>query len=379
MSKRLPPKGLEAPVELEELRRSIDSIDRSILELLNQRAQIVKQVGEAKRRTSKPIYHAGRERDLVAALRSENPGPFPDEGIAPVFREIISATRSLEGPLRVAYLGPEGTYSHLAARKQFGSCGEFLSMLSISEIFRAVETGAAEFGIIPIENTTEGAVTSSLDAMVDAKVTLCAEVLVPISHQLLSRSGKLEDIQSVVSHPQPLAQCRGWLDRHLPGIPRVATASTVTAAKRAVEDPSLAAIGSALAGELNGLAVVAADIEDDRDNTTRFVVIGREGPGPSGHDLTSAVYTIRRDQSGALYRLLEPFSRHGITLTALQCRPIQGHHWEYHFFLDLEGHASQPDVAKALTEAASCADSYRVLGSFPRAGEVEKREGGSAS
>jgi len=379
MSKRLPPNGSEDPPELEELRRSIDSIDRSILELLNQRAQVVKRVGETKRRVASPIYHAGRERDLVSALRSENAGPFPDEGIAPVFREIVSATRSLEGPLRVAYLGPEGTYSHLAARKQFGSCVAFLPVLSHLEIFRAVETGAAEFGIVPVENTTEGAVTPSLDAMVDAKVTLCGEVILPISHQLLSRSGKLEDVQSVVSHPQPLAQCRGWLDRHLPGIPRVAAASTVAAARRAAEDPTFAAIGSALAGELNGLRVVAAGIEDDRDNTTRFVVIGREGPGPSGHDLTSAVYTIRRDQSGALYRLLEPFSRNGITLTALQCRPIQGHHWEYHFFLDLEGHVSQPEVEKALTEAASSADSYRVLGSFPRAGEVEKREGGAAS
>ncbi len=375
MTKRQSNTGLDDPPEVVELRHQIDVVDRSILEKLNERAEIVKRVGDAKESSASPIYRAGRERDLVSALSGINSGPFPDEGIASVFREIISATRSLERRLRVAYLGPEGTYSHLAVRKQFGSCIDLVPARAISEIFTLVERGGADLGVVPMENTTEGAVTPSFDAMVDMKTTVCGEVIVPVAHQLLSRSGRLEDIGSVVSHPQPLGQCREWLDRNLPTIPRVEAASTALAAERAKDDPSLAAIGSTVAAEVNDLQIAAADIEDRRGNTTRFVVIGNDAAPPTGNDLTSILYTIRRDESGALHKLLEPFSRHGVTLTSIQSRPIQGHHWEYHFFLDVEGHISEERVAAALRDAADCADSYRVLGSFPRAEDVDARGG----
>ncbi len=353
--------------ELEALRRRIDQVDRTILEQLNLRAKIVQEVGALKAQQGEVVYRAGRERDLLAGLLDANEGPFPHEAVAPVFREIISATRSLQGRLRVAYLGPEGTYSHLAARQQFGNCVDFVSANAISEIFTLVERGGAELGVVPVENTTEGAVTPSFDAMVDSKVTLCGEILVPVQHQLLSQSGRVEDIQQVASHPQPLGQCREWLEMHLPEIPRIETASTVVAAKRAASDPGLAAIGSVMAAEVHNLKVVAANIEDRGDNTTRFVIVGSHLPAPTGRDLTSVVYTIRRDESGALHRLIEPFARHGVTLTAIHSRPIRGQSWEYHFFLDLEGHSSEENVVTALREAAACADSYRILGSFPRA------------
>ncbi|MBW2713386.1 MAG: prephenate dehydratase [Deltaproteobacteria bacterium] len=349
------------------MRRRIDDVDCAILEQLNLRAEIVLEVGSLKAEQDAAVYRAGRERDLVAKLSEANAGPFPHEGIAPVFREVISATRSLESRLRIAYLGPEGTYSHLAARQQFGHCVEYVSASAISEIFRLVERGGADLGVVPVENTTEGAVTPSLDALVDSKVALCGEIIVPVTHQLLSKSGRREDIQQVASHTQPLGQCREWLEMHLPGIPRMETASTVVAAQRAAADESLAAIGSSVAAEVYGLKVVEANIQDRGDNTTRFVIVGNDSPASTGHDLTSVVYTIRRDESGALHRLIEPFARHGVTLTAIHSRPIRGHHWEYHFFLDLEGHPSEENVAIALREAATCADSYRILGSFPRA------------
>jgi chorismate mutase/prephenate dehydratase len=361
-------KGItEDSPELEALRRRIDEVDHSILENLNLRAKIVQEVGTLKAQEGEAVYRAGRERDLVAGLRESNEGPFPNEGIGPVFREVISATRSLESRLRVAYLGPEGTYSHLAARQQFVNCVDFVSANTIPEIFTLVERGGADLGVVPVENTTEGAVTPSFDALVDSKVTLCGEILVPVQHQLFSQSGRLEDIQQVASHPQPLGQCREWLDMHLPGIPRIETASTVVAAQRATSDTGLAVIGSSMAAEVHDLKIVAADIEDRGDNTTRFVIVGNDLPAPTGRDLTSVVYTIRRDESGALHRLIEPFARHGVTLTAIHSRPIRGQSWEYHFFLDLEGHSSEENVVTALREAAACADSYRILGSFPRA------------
>lgn len=353
--------------ELEALRHRIDDVDRAILEQLNLRAEIVQEVGDLKAARAEVVYRSGRERDLVESLREANHGPFPDEGIGPVFREVISATRSLESRLRVAYLGPEGTYSHLAARRQFGKCVDFVAASAISEIFTLVERGGADLGVVPVENTTEGAVTQSFDALVNSKVTLVGEILVPVQHQLLSQSGRMEDIQQVASHPQPLGQCREWLEMHLAGLPRMETASTVVAAQRAASDSSLAAIGSSLAAEVNNLKVVAGNIEDRGDNTTRFVVIGNDVSTPTGRDLTSVVYTIRRDESGALHRLIEPFARHGVTLTGIHSRPIRGQSWEYHFFLDLEGHATEENVSTALREAAESADSYRILGSFPRA------------
>lgn len=356
----------QASDELEELREAIDAVDRSILDRLNERARLVQQVGEIKRATRAPVYTAARERDLVEVLRRANPGPFPSEAVGPVFREIVSATRSLEGGMRVAYLGPEGTFSHLAVRERLGASAPGVAAASIAEVFAAVERGQAELGVVPVENTTEGVVTETLDVLSRSSVPICGEILVRVSLHLLSRAARLADVRRVASHPQPLAQSRGWLDRHLPGAARVETASTAAAAELALREDGVAAVGSALLAELKGLDVLAASIEDRSDNTTRFLVIGSEPPPPSGDDLTLLVYTAGRDQPGALHRLLEPFARYRVNLTSIQSRPMPGKPWEYLFYLELEGHRDEEAVAKAMAEAEAVAQSCRVLGSFPR-------------
>jgi chorismate mutase / prephenate dehydratase len=354
-------------IEIERLRARIDAVDDAILARLNERAELVEQVGKAKQAEGSSVYEPTRERRIIDRLRAGNSGPFPSEALAPVFREIISGTRSLEEPVRVAYLGPEGTFSHQAAREQFGALALLCGVGSISDVFAAVEAGRAQLGIVPVENTTEGVVTQTLDSFGEREVTVCAERVLRVSNALLSKSGQLEDVRRVISHPQPLAQCRRWLDQQLPGIPREEMASTAAAAQRAAGDPECAAIGSLLSAEVYGLAVVAAGIEDRRDNSTRFLVIGGDPPPPSGRDLTSVVFTIRRDEAGALFRLIEPFAREGVNLTSIQLRPIKGKPWEYLFFLDCEGHRSEAAVHRALESAARVAHSTRVLGSFPRA------------
>jgi chorismate mutase/prephenate dehydratase len=355
--------------ELASLRAAIDRVDRELLDRLNERARLVQQVGALKGRSGLPVYSAARERDVIAALVAANGGPFPAASIGPVFREIISGTRSLEGPLRVAFLGPDGTYSHLAARRQFGESAAFVPLATIDAVFAAVDRGQCELGVVPVENTTEGVVTRTLDAFVDSEVAICGETVQRIVHNLLSQSGRLEDVRRVASIGQVLAQCRGWLERRLPGVERVETASSAAAAELARADASVAAIGSSLAAAMNGLATIEAGIEDRRDNTTRFLLLGRVAPPPSGRDLTSAVFTVRKAQSGALHQLLEPFARHGVNLTSIQSRPMPGKPFEYLFFLDMEGHRSDPAVARALADASAVAYSHRVLGSFPRAGE----------
>lgn len=357
----------EVSQELEGLRRAIDAVDEEILDRLERRAALVQQVGELKRRARTAVYRSARERDLITALEAKCRGPFPRAGVAPVFREIISATRSLEAALRVAYLGPEGTFSHLAARESFGQTAGFVPVRSIPDVFAAVERGDADHGVVPVENTTEGVVTATLDALLESPVTICGERLLRIAHHLLSRAPDLAAVRRVASHPQPLAQCRVWLDRHLPNAERIETASTSAAASLAAEDPETAAIASELVGELRGLPALARAIEDRRDNTTRFLVLGGDAPEPSGSDLTSVAFTVRKSQSGALHQLLAPFAAHGVNLTSIQARPLKGAPWEYVFFLDLEGHAREERVQDALVEAGRVANSYRVLGSFPRA------------
>jgi chorismate mutase/prephenate dehydratase len=364
--------------ELDALRSAIDAVDREILERLNQRARLVEQVGALKRSRAAVVYQAARERDLVAGLEAANPGPFPTAGIRPVFREIVSATRSLEASLRIAYLGPEGTFSHLAARETFGSQAAFLAQPTIADVFAAVERGQADHGVVPVENTTEGVVTQTLDTLVESELPICGEAVLPIALCLLSQSGRLEDVRRVASHPQPLAQCRSWLDRHLPRAERMELASTVAAGALAAREADVAAVGSRLAAELLGLRIAAENVQDRRDNSTRFAVLGGEPAPPSGHDLTSVVFTVRKAEAGALHRLLAPFARHGVNLTSIQSRPLKGTPWEYLFFIDLEGHRSEPDVAAALAEAAEIAHSARVLGSFPRAAQGTARRGDGA-
>jgi len=357
--------------ELASLRRRIDEIDGEILARLNQRATCVQRVGALKQGGRKgPIYVAARERDLVSALVKANQGPFPNAGIPHVFREIISATRSLEERVRVAFLGPDGTFSHQAARRQFGSQVDYVPVTNMRDVFTMTERGDTQFGVVPVENTIEGPITVTFDALVETDVTVCSEIKLEISEHLMSRTGKIEDVQKVASHPQPLAQCRGWLEANLHGIETIETTSTAAAAQLAHADEKVASIGSEVTATVYDLLTIAAGIEDHRGNTTRFLVVGRETPAPSGQDLTSAIFTVRRDQSGALHNLLGPFAKHGVNLTAVQSRPMKGKPWEYNFIVDMEGHQNDPAVRRALDEAAEVAASHKVLGSFPRALEV---------
>jgi len=353
--------------QLDGLRERIDRVDGKILESLNERARLVEEVGRVKESGSASVYAPSRERRIVEGLRAANPGPFPEAGIAPVFREIISATRSLEESIRVAYMGPAGTFSHEAALKRFGDLADFVDVGSIREVFIAVEAGKARLGVVPVENTTEGIVTQTFDALAEFSVPVCAEVVLPISLDLLSRSGRLEDVVRVASHPQPLAQARAWLERHLPEAEQIQTASTVIAAELAAEAPDLAAVASTTAGNVNGLRPVERRIQDRSDNATRFLVIGQGASEPSSQAMTSVVFTIGRHQPGGLHSLLAPMARRGVNLTSIQLRPMPGRPWEYLFFIDLEGDRGDPELAAALDEAAEIAHSTRILGSFPRA------------
>ena len=387
MSEPLSQEPREAEAEsgvagLAGLRAELDEVDRAILAALNRRAALAQEVGLRKRAAGVGVYRPARERDLVAALAAQNPGPFPSAALPAVFREIISATRGLESRLRIAYLGPAGTFSHLAAREAFGSQAEYRPAESIPEALAALSRGEAEHAVVPVENSSEGVVTQTLDALLEDAPPLCGERLLRISHHLLSQARELAEVQRVASHPQPLAQCRNWLARHLPGRALIETASTAAAAELARRDGAVAAIGAALLaqsgdggdcgnagepGSLRNLQVLARSIEDRSDNTTRFLVLGGEAPEASGADLTSVAYTVRRGEAGALHKLLEPFAKARVNLAAIHARPMRGRPWEYVFFLDLEGHQSEPHLQRACQEAAALSSSHRLLGSFPRA------------
>jgi chorismate mutase/prephenate dehydratase len=353
--------------ELDELRRQIDEIDSEVLRLLNDRARVVQSVGELKHSRNAPVFAPAREQQIVERLARVNPGPFPNAGLAPVFREIVAATRSLEAELPISFFGPEGTFTHQAAKERFGELAPLVGLASINEVFASVENGKAEIGVVPVENTTAGVVTETLDAFAETDLLICGEIVLRISLDLFSRSGRMEDVRTIVSHPQPLAQCRRWLDEHLAGVERVEAASTAAAVKQAAEDSSIAAVGSSVAGETFGLRTIESAIQDRRENTTRFLILGRQAPEATGNDQTSVLFTIRKDEAGGLYRLIEPMAKRGVSLTSIQLRPIAGKPWEYYFFVDFEGHQSDPQVAAALAEATAVAHSHRVLGSFPRA------------
>jgi chorismate mutase/prephenate dehydratase len=361
--------------ELERLREQIDAVDRALLAELNRRAVLVEGVGRLKAGRRDLVYRAARERDLVEALVHENPGPFPSAALPAVYREILSAMRSLEARLRVAYLGPLGTSSHVAAREAFGEQVEGIPVVTLADVIGAVERGQADHGLLPIENTSEGVVTQALDALLESEVPLVGESWLRISYQLIAKSELRSELLRVASHPQAMAQCRGWLDRNLPGLERIETSSTAAAAELAKSQPGTAAIVNPFLAAERGLPILATAIEDRRDNTTRFLVLGGAKPPPSGNDLTMLAYTVRKAESGALHRLLEPFSRHGVNLTSIQARPLKGAPWEYVFFIDLEGHRSEERVRVAVEEAGRVANSFRVLGSFPRAREARRDEG----
>lgn len=351
---------------LAEIRTAIDAIDREILERLNRRAALALEVGRVKERQGGAFYVPSREEDLVRRLQQGNPGPFPDAAIRTVWKEIISASLSLEKPLTVAYLGPQGTFTHQACRKQFGLSARYQPARTIPEVFDAVEKGKTPYGVIPVENTTEGVVNHTLDMFLRSDLKIVAEVLLRVSHNLLSLSGKTEDVRRIYSHPQPLGQCRGWLEQHFPDVPVLDATSTAQAAKLAAEDPEAAAVASELAADLYGLRTVEARIEDNPDNFTRFLVVGREIPERGTANKTSILFAVR-DAVGALYRMLQPFYECEVNLTKIESRPSKERAWQYVFFVDMEGHVDDERVQMALARLEPQCHFLKVLGSYPEA------------
>ena len=354
-----------ADIDLDRLREEIDALDDDILSLLNRRAEVAKQVGEFKAAHAQTYYVPGRERAIFERLTAKNPGPFPNDAVRKVFREIISASLSLEQPLKVAFLGPKATFTHVAAMQQFGLSAQLVSQKGITQVFEEVARGRAEFGVVPVENSNEGVVSHTLDMFMESDLKINAEILLGISHDLLSLSGSMADVQRVCSHPQALAQCRKWLEENLPDIPLVDVASTALAAQMASEDASVAAIASEAAGNLYGLQVAKRKIEDNPNNFTRFLVVGKEMPSPTGCDKTSIMFSVK-DEPGILYRMLEPFSSRKINLSKIESRPMKRKAWEYIFFLDMEGHIEEEPIADALVELKQYCQFIKVLGSFPR-------------
>jgi len=353
------------PGELERLREAIDRTDDRILEALNERATLARAIGTLK---VGQAYRPEREAQVLLRVKARNAGPLSGETVAMLFREIMSACLALERPITVAYLGPRGTFSERAALKHFGLAAEAVAVASIDEVFRDVESGAADFGVVPVENSTEGAVGRSLDLMPQSPLQVCGEVIVRIHHNLMSRAAPadLAEIRRVFSHGQSLAQCHEWLNRNLPDAERVAVASNAEAARRAAEEPGSAAVAGDMAAEHYGLSILAANIEDEPNNTTRFLVLGDYRPKPTGRDKTSLVLSAR-NKAGAVYEMLTPFARRGVSMTKFESRPSRMALWEYLFFVDIEGHRDDANVAAALEEVAGIAGFLKVLGSYPQA------------
>jgi len=351
--------------EIARLRERINRIDDEILKLANQRAATAHSIGRLKEKISDRIYLPSREEEIFERLEKNNPGPFPTDSIKPVYREIISACRSLERSLRVAYLGPAATFTHIAARDQFGHKTGFIPELSVKDVFEAVEKGAADFGVVPVENSTEGVVAHTLDMFLDSNLNISAEIILGIHHCLLGKAKTVDQARRIYSHYQALAQCRSWLRKNLPNLEVLDAASTSEAARLASKDRNSAAIASAYAAEYYGLKILARDIEDLKHNYTRFFVVGKRYGEWTGNDLTMIMFSLK-DQPGVLYRSLASFADRKINLTKIESRPLKGKAWEYIFFVEMEGHIEDLKVSDALKGLSQKCVFVRVLGSFPR-------------
>jgi chorismate mutase/prephenate dehydratase len=351
---------------LQAHRKEIDRIDDDIVRLLNERARHVIEIGNLKKAddTQANLHTPAREAEILERLCKLNPGPFPSEGLRAVYREIMSGSLALEGPLKVAYLGPRATFTHLACLRKFGSSAQYLPMTSIKDVFNEVERGRADFGVVPIENSTEGVVNHTLDMFIDSNLQIYGEVLQEVSHHLLSKNDSLEGIKKIYSHPHAIAQCRQWLETTLPDVPVSEVHSTARAAEICTEDVSAAAIASELAGQIYGLKVLKARIEDNINNYTRFLVLSSKAPERTGKDKTSVMLSVK-DKVGALYELLRPFASHGANLTKIESRPSRRKAWEYIFFIDLEGHMEEERVKRALNEIKPRCLFLKILGSYP--------------
>lgn len=354
---------------LARIRSRIDGIDARIHALLNERAGLARDVGISKHKEGRTVdfYRPEREAEVLRRALERNKGPLRDEEILRLFREIMSACLAQQEPLKVAFLGPEGTFTQQAVLKQFGHSVRALSLTSIEEVFREVEAGSADFGVVPIENSSEGTVNNTLDMFLTSPLCICGEVELRIHQHLLGRMDALDRIVRVCAHPQGLAQCRAWLQENLPGAERVPVSSNAEGARRARDEAGTAAIAGSAAAEVYGLGILVPEIEDRHDNTTRFLVIGRKAFPPSGEDKTTLlVSAAHTDAPGALFRLLEPFAGHQLSMTRIESRPSRRRKWDYVFFIDVEGHAASEPLASALAEVRERASLFRILGSYPR-------------
>lgn len=348
--------------DIGRLRERIDAIDAEVLALISERADCAHRIGELKGGAA--VYRPEREAQVLRRLIELNQGPLPAESVRHLFTEVISACRALERTMDVAFLGPRGTYSEEAVRKHFGAQAQGHACASIAEAFRAVEAGQAGYGVVPIENSTEGGIGLTLDLLLGTRLRICGEVLLPIHHCLLATGGGIADVQRVYAHAQSLGQCERWLQRELPRAERIPCGSNAEAARRAAQESGAAAIASRAAADIYGLGVLAQNIEDQPDNTTRFVVIGDQDIAPSGRDKTSVAMSAP-NRPGALHELLAPLAEHGVSMTRFESRPSGTGLWEYVFFFDVEGHQQEPAVTRALAAVRARAAFLKVLGSYP--------------
>ncbi len=354
--------------QLGEIRQRIDDLDRQIQELLNARAGAAQEVARIKLASDPDavFYRPEREAQILRMVKERNHGPLDGEAMARLFREVMSECLALELPLKVGFLGPAGTFTQAAALKHFGHAVSTVPMAAISDVFQEVESGSCHYGVVPVENSSEGVVSHTLDMFLQSPLQICGEVTLRIHHNLLGCDGDIDSLEVVYSHQQSLAQCRGWLDRHLPHVERVPVGSNAEAAKRACDRDNASAIAGIMAAELYGLRILAPNIEDEPDNTTRFLVIGRQAVPPSGDDKTSLLLSTR-NEAGGLYRLLAPLAEHGISMTRIESRPSRRGNWDYVFFVDVHGHRDDESLAPALEALSRQAGMYKVLGSYPKA------------
>lgn len=362
--------GLETELEtmakkdIVSYRNKIDRVDQQILKLLSERGKYVVEIGKIKKAMGSSFHVPERETKLLDSLKKANKGPYSNEAVETIYREVLSASLALESPLKVAFLGPEATFTHLAGIKKFGLSAKFQPQASIAKVFQEVSMGKANYGVVPIENSTEGVVSYTLDLLVEFPLKICGELKLPIIHNLLSNTKSLKEVKKVYSHPQALAQCRVWLDSHLPGVKTVEVASTAKAAEIASKEKGAAAIDSDYAASHYHLGILAKHIEDLSNNFTRFVVIAKNDCGPTGHDKTSVMFSAK-DEVGILHKLLSPIAKEKINLTKIESRPLKGRAWEYIFFVDLDGHRENPKVKRALERMSKGCAFIKILGSYP--------------
>lgn len=350
------------PEDLARRRARIDSIDAQLVRLMNERAEQAREIGKLK--GEGPAYNPEREAEVLRGVRAANTGPLQDAQLDRIYGELISSCRALEQTIQVAYLGPQGTFSEMAVAKNFGTAVEGLPCASIDEIFRKAESGNAHYAVVPVENSTEGAIGRTLDLLLSTQLKICGEIVLRVRQNAMSLDGSLNGVSRVFSHPQSLGQCNSWLLQNLPGAERVPLASNAEAARQAAQQPGTCAIGPEIAARRYGLKIVAAGIEDDTRNMTRFLVLGTQDTRSTGRDRTSLAMTTP-NQPGAVHALITPFAEHGVSMSRIESRPARTGQWEYYFYVDLEGHQADAHVAKALAQVKAKAPFMKVFGSYP--------------